>query len=139
MPDHVPDRLQALPALPRDEGGPVFAEPWQAQAFALAVNLSEAGIFTWKEWAAALAAELKAAVDRGEPDDGSRYYHHWQAALEHLVLEKGLLDSIALVRRKDEWADAYRHTPHGRPVELSNIPSSPHAETALTPNRSSHS
>jgi nitrile hydratase accessory protein len=100
MPDPAADHLSALPALPRDEGGPVFAEPWQAQAFALAIKLSEAGIFTWKEWAAALAAELKAAAERGEPDDGSRYYHHWQAALERLVLEKGLLDSSALLRRK---------------------------------------
>src|SRR4030095_9168141 len=70
------ERLQALPRLPRDEGAPVFAEPWEAQAFALAVKLSEQGHFTWKEWAAALAAELKAAADRGEPDDGSRHYHH---------------------------------------------------------------
>ena len=64
------EKLAALPALPRDEGGPVFAEPWQAQAFALAVKLSEEGYFTWKEWAAALAAELKAAANRGKPDDG---------------------------------------------------------------------
>ncbi len=107
----------------------MFAEPWQAQAFALAIKLSEAGIFTWKEWAAALGAELKAAAERGEPDDGSRYYHHWQAALERLVLEKGLLDSSALERRKDEWADAYRHTPHGKPVELSNAPSHRHPKS----------
>ena len=68
------ERLDALPPLPRDEEGPVFAEPWQAQAFALAVKLSEQGHFIWKEWAGALAVELKAAADRGEPDDGSRYY-----------------------------------------------------------------
>jgi len=96
----------------------VFAEPWQAQVFALAVKLSEAGCFTWKEWAAALAAELKAAADRGEPDDGSRYYEHWTAALEKLVQAKGLLDAAALLERKDAWADAYRHTPHGKPIEL---------------------
>ena len=111
--------LSALPQLPRDDGGPVFVEPWQAQAFALAVKLSEQGHFTWKEWAAALAAELKAAADRGEPDDGSRYYHHWLAALEHLVTSKGLSDRAALLARKEAWADAYRHTPHGKPVELS--------------------
>ena len=110
--------LSALPQLPRDDGGPVFVEPWQAQAFALAVKLSEQGHFTWKEWAAALAAELKAAADRGEPDDGSRYYHHWLAALEHLVTSKGLSDRAALLARKEAWADAYRHTPHGKPVEL---------------------
>ncbi len=97
---------------------PVFAEPWQAQAFALAVKLSEQGYFTWKEWAEALAIEIKAAADRGEPDDGSRYYEYWPAALERLVASKQLLTPDALVRRKEAWADAYRHTPHGKPVEL---------------------
>ncbi len=112
------ERLAALPRLPRDEGGPVFAEPWEAQAFAMAVKLSEQGHFTWKEWAAALADELKAAADRGEPDDGSRYYQHWLATLERLVLAKGLTDSATLLERKEAWAEAYRHTPHGKPVEL---------------------
>ena len=116
----VPDTesLSALTRLPRDEGGPVFAEPWQAQAFALAVKLSEQGHFTWKEWAAALAEELKAAADRGEPDDGSHYYEHWLATLERLVTAKGLTDPAALQARKEAWADAYRHTPHGKPIEL---------------------
>lgn len=100
------------------EDGPVFAEPWQAQAFALAVRLSAEGHFTWKEWADALAAELQAAANRGEPDDGSHYYHHWLAALERLVSSKGLTDPAALLERKNAWADAYRHTPHGKPVEL---------------------
>jgi nitrile hydratase accessory protein len=112
------DRLTDLPQLPRDEGGPVFAEPWQAQAFALAVKLSEEGHFTWKEWAEALAAELKAAADRGEPDDGTHYYEHWLATLERLVTSKGLTDSMTLSKRKEAWADAYRHTPHGKPVLL---------------------
>ena len=96
----------------------MFAEPWQAQAFALAVKLSEQGYFTWKEWAAALAAQFKSAADCGEPDDGSRYYEHWLAALERLVTEKGLSDPAAMLARKEAWADAYRHTPHGKPVEL---------------------
>jgi nitrile hydratase accessory protein len=113
------ERLAALPHLPRDPGGPVFAEPWQAQAFALAVKLSEQEHFTWTEWAAALGAELKAATDHGEPDDGSHYYHHWLAALERLVTAKGLINRAALDTRKEAWAEAYRHTPHGQPVELS--------------------
>ena len=111
-----PERLSDLPRLPRDEGGPVFAEPWQAQAFAMAVKLSEQGHFTWREWAATLAEELKAASDRGEHDDGSHYYEHWLAALERLVEAKQLASPSDLLRRKDEWADAYRHTPHGKPV-----------------------
>jgi nitrile hydratase accessory protein len=113
-----PERLQALPRLPRDSGELVFAEPWQAQAFALAVKLSEQGHFTWKEWAAALANELKVAASRGEPDDGSHYYDHWLAALEHLVTAKGLADRASLLVRKEAWAEAYRRTPHGKPVEL---------------------
>jgi nitrile hydratase accessory protein len=96
----------------------VFAEPWQAHAFALAVKLSEQGHFTWKEWATALADELKAATSRGEPDNGSRYYHHWLAALEHLLTAKGLTDPETLLARKEAWAEAYRRTPHGKPVEL---------------------
>ena len=110
--------LAALPLLPRDNGEPVFAEPWQAQAFALAVRLSADGHFTWKEWAAALADELAAAVRRGKPDDGSRYYLHWVAALERLVTERGLAAARALDARKEAWAEAYRNTPHGQPVEL---------------------
>jgi len=103
-----------LPGLPRDSGGPVFAEPWQAQAFALAVHLSEAGAFTWPEWAAGLSAELA-----GDPtDDGARYYEHWVAALERLAAATGLSTQLELTERRSAWADAYRHTPHGKPVEL---------------------
>jgi nitrile hydratase accessory protein len=112
------DTLAALPRLPHDADGPVFAEPWQAQAFALAVKLSELGHFTWTEWAAELAEELKADAARGEVDDGSRYYHCWLAALERLVVAKQLSDPAALLERKEAWAEAYRHTPHGMPVEL---------------------
>ena len=120
QPDPIRERdtLAALPRLPRDEESAVFAEPWQAQAFALAVKLSEQGHFTWKEWSAALADELRAAAGRGEPDDGSRYYHHWLAALERLVTNKGLADPAALVTRREAWAEAFRRTPHGKPVEL---------------------
>lgn len=118
QPDLSAERLNALPRIPRDEEGPVFAEPWQAQAFAMAVRLSEQGHFTWKEWAAALAAELKAAEDRGEPDDGTHYYEHWLATLERLVTAKALSNPNEMLARKEAWADAYRHTPHGKPIEL---------------------
>jgi nitrile hydratase accessory protein len=111
-------RFASSPLLPRDEEGPVFAEPWQAQAFAIAVRLSAEGHFTWTEWTTALGAQLQAAADRGDPDDGSRYFEYWLAALEQLVAEKKLTDLTALQKRKEAWADAYRHTPHGQPVEL---------------------
>ena len=113
-----PDQLACLPALPKDQSGPVFAEPWQAQAFAMAVRLSVEGHFTWTEWASALAEEFKAVAARGEIDDGARYYEHWLAALERLVIAKGLSSRAALDQRKEAWAGAYRHTPHGKPVEL---------------------
>jgi nitrile hydratase accessory protein len=94
---------------------PVFEEPWQAEAFALAVHLNAAGAFTWTEWAEALSAELAAA---GEGDDGARYYEHWLAALERLVTTRGLAAADALAERKDAWAEAFRTTPHGKPVVL---------------------
>ena len=114
--------LAATPGLPRNEDGPVFAEPWQAAAFALAVSLSRQGHFSWKEWAAALADELQASAARGEPADGSRYYHCWLATLERLVVMKGLSQSGELQSCKEAWADAYRHTPHGKAVELEKAP-----------------
>jgi nitrile hydratase accessory protein len=110
--------LDLLPRLPRDESGPVFAEPWEAQAFAMAVRLSAQGYFTWKEWAANLAEELRKAAEAGEPDDGSRYYHHWLRTLEGLVKARGLATADELSARKEAWADAYRHTLHGSPVVL---------------------
>ena len=108
------EAIVALPNLPRDQEGPVFAEPWQAQAFALAVKLSEAGCFTWVEWAQTLATVLREAGD----DDGSHYYEAWLLALERLSLAKGLTDIATLDERTAAWAHAYEHTPHGKPVEL---------------------
>jgi nitrile hydratase accessory protein len=116
-PEPMPDP-DLLPRLPRDEGGPVFAEPWQAHAFALAVKLSDAGFFSWSEWAQALGTEFAAASARGEPDDGSRYYHHWLAALERLLAVKNILGPATLLARKEAWAAAYRRTQHGQRVTL---------------------
>lgn len=110
--------LAALPALPRDENGPVFKAPWEAQAFAMTVKLHERGIFTWSEWAAALAAELAAAAARGDPDDGTHYYEHWLAALEKLAAAKQVVSAAELDRRADDWDAAARATPHGKPIVL---------------------
>jgi nitrile hydratase accessory protein len=113
------DAAGDLPALPRDNDGPVFREPWEAQAFALAVRLSEAGCFSRAEWAAALGQEIRAARERGDPDPGTTYYQHWLRALERLCVEKGLVTGPDVQRRTEAWRQAYLHTPHGRPVELS--------------------
>lgn len=107
-----------VPALPRDEGGPVFRAPWEAQAFALAVTLHDAGHFSWPEWAARLAAEIARAGAGGDPDRGDTYYEHWLAALETLVAEKGLVGAPELARRKAAWDAAARATPHGQPIVL---------------------
>ena len=110
--------LASLPAIPRDDDGPVFRAPWEAQAFAMAVLLHERGVFTWPEWTARLADEIAAATARGEDDDGRRYYRHWLAALEGLVAEKGLVADDELRARHDAWAEAARSTPHGKPIVL---------------------
>lgn len=120
----IPTPTSLLPRQPRDAEGPVFAEPWQAQVFALTIKLHEAGCFTWKEWTEALGARIAEAEQRaeaermGQPDDGGRYYDHWLAALEKLVTAKGLVDPASLQLRRNAWERAYRITPHGQPVHL---------------------
>ncbi len=107
-----------LPTMPRDEDGPVFAEPWQAQAFAMTLSLHEQGHFTWPEWADRLSQVITAAQAGGDPDRGDTYYLHWLKALETLVAEKGLLTGDDLNRRKDAWERATLATPHGQPIVL---------------------
>jgi nitrile hydratase accessory protein len=110
--------LAALPAIPRDGDGPVFGEPWQAQAFALAVELNQAGVFAWHEFADALAGEIAAA---GPADAPERYYEHWLAALEKLADAKGLTWPGERHARRDAWESAARATPHGEPIVLGTI------------------
>ena len=105
-------------SIPRDDDGPVFREPWEAQAFAMALALHEQGLFTWTEWAATLAEEIKRAQARGDPDTGETYYRHWLNALERLVAEKGVTDGKTLARYRDAWDHAADRTPHGKPIEL---------------------
>ena len=104
----------SLPAADR----PVFAAPWQAQAFAIAVALHERGLFTWPEWTATLAEEIKRAQAAGDPDLGDTYYRHWLSALERIVTEKGAADPAMLVRCRAAWAHAATRTPHGIPIAL---------------------
>ena len=111
--------IHDLPMLPRDEGGPIFNEPWEAHVFALAVRLSESGCFPWSEWAAALGQEIRVGQERGDPDLGDSYYHHWLNTLERICAEKGLLSRADMRRRQEQWRRAYLQTPHGQPIELS--------------------
>ena len=109
---------EAVPSIPRDAEGPVFREPWEAQAFAMTLALHVRGLFTWPEWAATLGAEIKRAQAAGDPDTGETYYRHWLAALERIVADKGLSDARALGRYRKAWAHAAARTPHGTPIEL---------------------
>jgi nitrile hydratase accessory protein len=109
---------QEVPGIPHDDDGPVFREPWEAQAFAMTLALHERGVFTWPEWAAALAQEIKRAQKAGDPDTGETYYTHWLAALETIVEAKGVASEQTLHRYRDAWDRACDRTPHGQPIEL---------------------
>jgi len=105
-------------SIPRDDDGPVFREPWEAQAFAIALSLHERGLFTWNEWAATLADEIKRAQASGDPDTGETYYRHWLATLERLIAAKGVASLETQHRYRDAWDHAADRTPHGSPIEL---------------------
>jgi nitrile hydratase accessory protein len=108
----------AVPGIPRDAEGPVFREPWEAQAFAMTLALHERGLFSWPEWAAMLGEEIKRAQAAGDPDTGETYYRHWLNALERIVAAKGLADVTMLARYRHAWHHAADRTPHGTPIEL---------------------
>jgi nitrile hydratase accessory protein len=117
-PSTARDAAQRVPGVPQDEDGPVFREPWEAQAFAMTLALYDRGVFTWPEWAAMLADEIRRAQAAGDPDTGETYYRHWLATLESLVAEKGVTSAHNLRRYRDAWDHAADRTPHGRPIEL---------------------
>ncbi len=107
-----------LPGQPQADGEPVFREPWEAHAFAMAVQLHERGVFSWTQWADALAAEIERAQAAGDPDVGDTYYRHWLNALERLVAEHGAAATDEQTRTQEAWRRAAARTPHGQPIEL---------------------
>jgi nitrile hydratase accessory protein len=117
-PHAAAEAVAVLPGIPRDQDGPVFREPWEAQAFAMAVALHARGLFSWTEWAATLAAEIKRAQAAGDADTGETYYRHWLASLETLIAEKGVASADTLHRYRDAWDHAADRTPHGMPILL---------------------
>jgi nitrile hydratase accessory protein len=114
----IDQAIAAVPGIPRGPEGPVFREPWEAEAFAMAVALHERGLFAWSEWTAVLADEIRRAQAKGDPDTGETYYRHWLAALERIVAEKGITDAAALARYRDAWDHAADRTPHGTRIVL---------------------
>jgi len=97
-----------------------FTEPWQAEALALSIALQETGHVTPADWSEALGSEIEKARAAGDPADGTTYYSHVVAALERLVATKGLLAIEDLERRRQDWEEAYRRTPHGQPIILAD-------------------
>ena len=85
----------------------------------MAVTLNARGVFTWSEWADALAAQIKAAQTHGDADLGDTYYQHWLAALEALVQAKGVTTQTDLTRYQQAWDTAADRTPHGQAIALS--------------------
>jgi nitrile hydratase accessory protein len=114
----TPPRHPDMPPIPQDGDGPVFREPWEAQAFALVLELYDRGHFTWSEWVRQLTAEIAGATRRDEPDHGATYYRHWLAALEKLVAAKGLTSTAELAVRREAWAEADHHRGFGEPIVL---------------------
>ena len=107
-----------MSVLEKNHEGPVFKEPWQAQAFAMAVTLSEAGLFSWQEWSSELGASIQSRQKKGDPDDGETYYLHWLETLENILSRKNLIEHADLLQRIIEWKETYLKTPHGQPVQL---------------------
>jgi nitrile hydratase accessory protein len=118
MTDAVARATGVLKDMPRDGDGPVFREPWEAQAFAMALTLHQRDLFTWNEWAATLADEIKRAQADGDPDTGETYYRHWLATLERLIAAKGVATLETQHRYRNAWDHAADRTPHGSPIEL---------------------
>jgi len=110
--------LSSIDSIPRDESGPVFKEPWEAEAFAMTLALHEKGVFTWPQWATILSSEIDRAQASGDPDLGDTYYQHWLAALERIVVEQGITNTHQLAKLYDDWNSAAHSTPHGQPITL---------------------
>lgn len=105
------------------EGEPVFAEPWQAQVFALAVELHEAGLFSWPEWSELLGEEIAKAQQEGDPDLGDTYYMHWLNTLERMLKLKAVAEKGELEILNQRWDEAAKSTPHGQPISIdSSLP-----------------
>jgi nitrile hydratase accessory protein len=125
----VPSDLVAAEALLRQADGPGFAEPWMAQAFACAIQLSRQGLFSWSEWVEVFSTEIRAHPAEAGETSNAAYYRQWLAALETIVGLKGAASATEIAERQEAWRQAYLNTPHGQPVELHHAAAAPAAAT----------
>ncbi len=95
----LPMDIAGPAAPPRSNGELVFAEPWESRAFAMAVSLCEAGVFTWREFQAALIARIARQHDTST---GWCYYAHWLSALEDVLASRGAVPHHDVTARATE-------------------------------------
>lgn len=98
--------------------GPAFSEPWQAEAFALTMQLSRMGHFTWADWVSAFSAEIEASPQTADEDINTAYYRQWAQALEKIVAARGLMSNDEVADYQEHWRRSYFHTEHGKPIEF---------------------
>jgi nitrile hydratase accessory protein len=113
----MPDTVVTQPDVAED---PVFAEPWQAQAFAMTMQLSQRGAFTWGDWVEAFSTEIRTHPTQPGEDNTVAYYRQWLAALETILTARGLSTAEEISGTQELWRQAYLNTPHGLPVALEN-------------------
>jgi nitrile hydratase accessory protein len=124
----IPATVREAERLLTDTGGPGFAEPWQAEAFACTIQASRQGLFTWNEWVEVFSAEIKAAPERPGEGAEAAYFRQWLAALETILRQKDAATAAEIAEREEAWRQAYLNTPHGMPVELANAARPPSGE-----------
>jgi nitrile hydratase accessory protein len=96
-------------------GETAFSAPWEARAFAMAVELSQAGVFGWDDFRRHLIREIGVADKvhaHGWVEPGAGYYTHFLRALEALLREKGIVDEAALVAAMAAITAAGAGDPH---------------------------
>lgn len=111
----------SLPFTNKNEDQVVFQDPWHSQLFAITVQMSEKGNFSWTEFVKVFGEALKKERLPTKNLDGSNdYFYCWLNALEEILIEKKISNQNTLILLKEEWTQAYLSTPHGKPVNIKN-------------------
>ncbi len=114
----TPPETSNIKPFKRLDGEPVFDEPWQAQALAMADTLIDNGVISATLWSDMLGSELKKAQSLDADDDMTTYYKAALQALELLLDQQTSVSASEVSDKRDAWERAYLATPHGQPVIL---------------------